>query len=70
MPNLVRHCLDWLLRRDAASGRYWQGLAHAHTHDHRAALDDYTAVIEMEEASAELRAMARLQSLGRAHGDE
>ncbi len=47
-----------LFHRNKAMFRYKRGMARAKLHELEAALTDYTAVIEMPEASAEIRAMA------------
>ncbi len=47
-----------LSRRDKAMSFYKRAMAHAKLHDHKAALADYTAVIDMADAPADVRAMA------------
>lgn len=54
--------LEWLRGRWSKKFQagliYRRGMLKAKLHDNQAALADYTAVIEMEEAPADLRAMA------------
>ena len=53
---------DWFKnhfsQRKRAMAIYRRGIARANEHDNRGALDDYSAVIEMDAAPADIRAMA------------
>ena len=44
--------------RYRASWRYRQGMKHAQRHNHQQAIADYSEVIEMAEAPADIRGMA------------
>lgn len=54
--------LSWfrkrLSNRYRARSHYRQGMKNARVHRHQQAIIDYTSVIEMQEASADIKAMA------------